>query len=113
MVSTDEAVLIFRKWADEYTPVLFRSHSLRFTHSILCGLESASDGAIKLRLQDLGYIQLRIADFDFEYFDPESPGHKSSEPAAEQPSEPTSTGAGIIATHPSGDSFLLLEILFI
>ena len=113
VVSYEEASLIFNKWSEENTPLLFRSHSLRFTHSILCGLDSAKDGAIRLRLQDLGHIEIRIsAEFTFEYFDPAAHRHTPGDAVPANPADSLATGAGIVATIPSGESFMLLEILF-
>jgi hypothetical protein len=113
VVSYEEASLIFNKWSEENTPLLFRSHSLRFTHSILCGLDSAKDGAIRLRLQDLGHIEIRISsEFTFEYFDPAAHRHTPGDAVPANPADSLATGAGIVATIPSGESFMLLEILF-
>lgn len=113
MISCEEASLIFNKWSDENTPLLFRSHSPRYTHSMLCGLDSVKDGAFRLLLQDLGYIEVRISDeFTFEYFDPAAHRDPPGEGVTPNPADSLATGAGIVATHPSGESFLLLEILF-
>ena len=113
MVSYQEASLIFSKWSDENTPLLFRSHSPRYSHSILCGLDSVKDGAIRLRLQGLGHIEVRLsAEFTFEYFDPATHRDTSGDAAPDHPPDSVATGAGIVATIPSGESFMLLEILF-
>ena len=113
MVSYEEASLIFGKWSDENTPLLFRSHSPLYTHSMLCGLDSAKDGAIRLRLQGLGYIDVRVsAEFTFEYFDPAAQRDIPGGDLPGNPADSLATGAGIVATNPSGETFLLLEILF-
>lgn len=112
MVSTDEATLIFSKWAEENIPLLFRAHSSHYKHSILCGLDAVENGVIRLRMQGLGHIEVLIKDFTFEYFDPATQRSDPDEEATEKPLDSLATGAGIIATAPSGDSFLLLEILF-
>lgn len=113
MVSCDDAALIFRKWEEENTPLLFRSRSPLYTHSMLCGLESAKDGAIRLRLQGLGYIDIHIpSEFTFEYFDPAAQRDKPEGGVAQKLVDSLSTGAGIAATNPAGETFMFLEILF-
>lgn len=113
MVSYDEASLIFSKWSEENTPLLFRSHSPLYTHSILCGLDSLKDGTIRLLLQGLGHIDIRVSDkFTFEYFDPAAHRDTPGDAVPGNPTDSLATGAGILATSPSGETFLLLEILF-
>jgi hypothetical protein len=113
VVSYEEASLIFRKWSDENTPLLFRSHSPLFTYSMLCGLDSAKNGAIRLRVQGLGYIEVRVsAELTFEYFDPATHRDTTGDRVPADPPDSLTTGAGIVATSPSGETFLLLEILF-
>ena len=113
MVSYDEASLIFSKWSEENTPLLFRSHSPLYTHSILCGLDSLKDGTIRLLLQGLGHIDVRVSDkFTFEYFDPAAHRDTPGDAVPGNPTDSLATGAGILATSPSGETFLLLEILF-
>jgi hypothetical protein len=113
VVSYEEASLIFSKWSGENTPLLFRSHSPRYTHSMLCGLDSAKDGAVRLRLQGLGHIDVRVsAEFTFEYFDPAAHRDTVGDGVPANPADSLSTGAGIVATNPAGETFLLLEILF-
>jgi hypothetical protein len=113
VVSYGEAFLIFSKWSDENTPLLFRSHSPLFTYSMLCGLDSAKNGAIRLRVQGLGYIDVRLsAEFTFEYFDPATHRDTPGEGGPPNPADSLTIDAGIVATSPSGETFLLLEILF-
>ncbi len=113
MVSSDEAALIFRKWADENTPLLFRSHSPLYAHSMLCGLESAKEGAIRLRLQGLGHIDIHISsEFTFEYFDPAAQRDILGDGVAQSSLDSLATGAGMIASNAAGESFMFLEILF-
>jgi hypothetical protein len=113
VVSYDEASLIFRKWEEENTPLLFRSRSPLYTHTMLAGLESAKDGTLRLRLQGLGYIDVHIsAEFTFEYFDPATQRDLPGDGELQSVADSLATGAGILATKPSGESFLLLEILF-
>ena len=112
MVSSEEAALIFRKWEEEYVPLLFRGYSSLYMQSILCGLESANDGVIRLRMQGLGYIDIRLSQFTFEYFDPAAQRTAPDEEESQNPMDSLTTGAGIVATTPAGDSFILLEILF-
>jgi hypothetical protein len=113
VVSSYEASLILSKWSEENTPLLFRSHSPLYTHSILCGLDSAKNGAIRLRLQGLGYIDVSVsAEFTFEYFDPAAHRDSPGDAAPPNPADSLKTGAGIVATSQSGETFMLLEILF-
>lgn len=113
MISYEEASLIFSKWSDENSPLILRSHSPLYTHSMLCGLDSLKDGAIRLRLQGLGYIDIHISsDFKFEYFDPAAHRDTPGDDLPDKPTDTLATGAGIVATSPSGETFLLLEILF-
>jgi hypothetical protein len=113
VVSYEEASLIFNKWSDENTPLLFRSRSPLYTHSMLCGLDSAKDGAIRLRLQGLGHIDVRVsAEFTFEYSDPATHRDTPGDGVPANPADSLSTGAGIVATIPTGETFMLLEILF-
>jgi hypothetical protein len=113
VVSYDEACLIFSKWEEEKLPLLFRSHSPQYTHYMLCGMDSAKDGVLRLRLSDLGYIDVRIsAEFAFEYFDPTTERDTTGEALPKDPADPPVGGAGIAATNPAGEIFILLEIIF-
>ena len=113
MVSYDEASLIFSKWSEENTPLLFRSQSPLYTHSILCGLDSAKYGTIRLNVQGIGYIDVTVSPkFTFEYFDPAAHRDTPGDAVPPNPADSLTTGAGIVATSPSGETFLLLEILF-
>ncbi len=112
MVSNEEAFLIFRKWAEELIPLLFRSHSPLYTHSILCGMDSVKEDAIRLRMQGLGHVDVRLAPYTFEYFDPAAHRTPPGEPEPDHSMDSLTIGAGIIATTPTGESFLLVEIHF-
>lgn len=113
MVSCDEALLIFRKWASEGTPLLFRGTSSSYTPSMLGMLESAESGVIRFRVLLTGYIDIHLSPaITFEYFDPATGRDMQCDVMAMlDQSEPVATGAGIVAFKSAAETFMLLEIL--
>lgn len=112
MVSCDDALLIFRKWVGENTPLLFRAQSPLYTHSVLGALEFAVSGVVRFRLQSLSYIDIHISSaLTFEYFDPATQRSAPSNSIARSLVASLATGAGLIATNPGGETFVFLEVL--
>lgn len=112
-ITYDDAALMFAKWKCEKTPLLFRQNSSLHKVAMLGALESADTNTVRFHVQYFGYIDVHLSpDITFEYFDPAAQRDMPSD-AVEVDNSPhvPATGAGMIASTSTGDSFIFLEIL--
>jgi hypothetical protein len=112
-VSCDDALLMFKKWACENTPLLFCGESSLNTLAMLCMIESAESEVVRFRIQDFGYIDFHVSrEVAFQYFDPAAHASRPSDVVQDgNLPESTATGAGIVGVTPTGEMFMALEIL--
>jgi hypothetical protein len=113
MVSFEEALLLFKKWECENTPLLFCEQSSLNTLAMLGMIESAEGEVVKFRIQGFGYIDFHLSrEVTFQYFDPAPHASMPSDVVeADNLPESTATGAGIVGVTPTGEMFMALEIL--
>jgi hypothetical protein len=112
-IPCDDALMVFKKWACENTPLLFCGDSAFNTIAMLGMIESVENEVVKFRIQGFGYIDFHFSrEVTFQYFDPAAHSSRLSDvvEAGNLP-ESTATGAGIVGVAPAGEMFMVLEIL--
>ena len=113
VISCEDATLLFAKWRNEETPLLFQEKSALNSFAVLGILESADSDTIRFRIEGFGYIDVRCSPhIGFQYFDPASQRDTRIDAlqALNLPELPA-TGAGMVATTPDGERFVFLEVL--
>lgn len=113
LITCDDATLLFAKWKEDKTPLLFRENSSLHKVAMLGAIESADTYSVRFHVQYFGYIDVQLSpDITFEYFDPASQRNTPNDTAGmgDSPDLPA-TGAGVMASTSTGDTFLFLEIL--
>lgn len=113
MIASDDAFLLFRKWANESTPMRFDGQSSLYSFSLTGTLESAENEVVRFRVNDLGYIEIHLpSNTGFGYFDPDPMHVDPADRIGEgYKGEPVITGSGMYAIKQTGEEFLFIEIM--
>ena len=113
MVSSEDTFRLFRKWADEHTPLRFDGLSSLYSFSLLGTVEAAKDEVFTFRVGDAGRIEIHLPPgTGFEYFDPDTlHADFISRLGQGHAGEPVEYGAGIVAVKESREKFLFVEVL--
>ncbi|MGA3126175.1 MAG: hypothetical protein ABSD13_05635 [Candidatus Korobacteraceae bacterium] len=111
MISSDEAFIVFRKWADEQTPLRFDATMPGCSISVEGTLETAGNELTIFRVRDLGVIEVHLPlGAAFEYCDPDAMRIDPAARIAEgYNGDAASTGSALCAVTQRGDKFLFLE----
>ena len=113
MIDTDEAFLVFGKWAEERTALRVDGESPALHFSCFGVLESALFPMIRLRLDSSGFIDLHLPESThFDYCDPDSIRVEITDRIGQSSShEPARYGAALIAVRENGESCFFVEVI--
>lgn len=112
MISFDEALLVFNKWAEERTPLRVSFAISECRVSCDGRVTFFEDGKLEFRADPLGFIEIHLPDGTrYDYCDPDAMGVPDAERIGEgHMGERVRHGAALQAVRKSGDGFFFAEI---
>ena len=112
MISSDEALLLFNKWAEERTPIRVSFAISECRVSCDGRIAFFEDERLQFRADPLGFIDVRLPNnTEFDYCSPDAMRVPENERIGEgHMGERIRHGAAVVAVRENGDSFFFIEI---